>query len=72
VSFVDHELAVTLLPGGQPQLVDESEFEEAGVQFSYTLDFQAACRRAAAEALVVAAGWHAMGLPRPGEGTPRG
>jgi protein associated with RNAse G/E len=63
VSFVDHELDVTLRPGGQPQLVDEDEFEEAAARFSYTPEFQAACRRAAAEALVIAAGWRPGGLP---------
>src|SRR5262249_42041957 len=45
VSFVDHELDVTLRPGGQPRVVDEDEFEEAAARFSYAPDFQAACRR---------------------------
>ena len=70
VSFVDHELDVTMHPGGEPRVVDEDEFEVAAAQFSYTLDFQAACRRAAAEALVVAAGWRPGGVPLPSEERP--
>lgn len=70
VSFVDHELDVTLRPGGQPRLLDEDEFEEAAARFSYTPDFQAACRRAAAEALEVAARWRPGGLPLLGAAGP--
>jgi protein associated with RNAse G/E len=70
VSFVDHELDVTLCPGGQPRVVDEEEFEEAAARFPYSQDFQGACRRAAAEALVVAAGWCPGGLPLHRESTP--
>jgi protein associated with RNAse G/E len=71
VSFVDHELDVTMRPGEPPRVVDEDEFEEAAVRFAYAPEFQAACRRAAAEALVVAAGWHPAGLPWPGTGHAR-
>ena len=65
VSFVDHELDVTMRPGEGPRVVDEDEFEAASARFAYAPAFQAACRRAAAEALVVAAGWRPGGLPPP-------
>jgi protein associated with RNAse G/E len=65
VSFVDHELDVTMCPGEPPRVVDEDEFAEACGRFAYTPAFQAACRRAAAEALAVAAGWRPAGMGAP-------
>jgi protein associated with RNAse G/E len=57
LSFVDHELDVALEPGGEPELWDEDEFDEAIVRYGYTPEFQARCRRAAEDAVEFVRQW---------------
>jgi protein associated with RNAse G/E len=61
--FTDHELDVTRRPPGEAELVDEDEFQEAAIEYGYSEEFQRACYAAAREALDLANGWVARGMP---------
>lgn len=63
LAYTDWELDVVRDSTGAVRLVDEDEFAQAARQFGYSADFQARCYRAAEEALALAAGWVAHGLP---------
>jgi protein associated with RNAse G/E len=39
VRFIDHELDVQMLAGGEPQIVDQDEFAEAAGQYGYSETF---------------------------------
>jgi protein associated with RNAse G/E len=64
LSYTDLELDVVRFPGETAQLIDEDEFAQAAQVYGYTTDFQAACYRAAQEALALAERWTPGGLPQ--------
>jgi protein associated with RNAse G/E len=61
--FTDYELDVSLKPPHGARIVDEEEFREAAARYGYSQEFQQACYRVAREALAVAEGWLAQGMP---------
>jgi protein associated with RNAse G/E len=63
IRFTDYELDVSRQPPQPARLVDEDEFAEAVVAYGYTETFQIACYRVAREALALADGWVAGGMP---------
>lgn len=63
LTFVDHELDVTMAAGGPARLVDEDEFAAAITLYGYSPEFQAEAYRAAHDALELARGWQAAGMP---------
>lgn len=65
--YTDHALDVVLRPGEAPRVVDEDEFAQAAVQYTYSAGFQAACRQAVVESVQLAAQWKVFGLPLPAQ-----
>jgi protein associated with RNAse G/E len=63
VRFTDYELDVSRRPPQGARIVDEEEFREAAAAYGYSEEFQRACYRAAREAVAVADGWVAAGMP---------
>lgn len=61
--FTDYELDVSRVPPGEAELQDEDEFKEAAVEYGYSEAFQRTCYEVAAEALDLANGWVAGGIP---------
>jgi protein associated with RNAse G/E len=61
--FTDYELDVSRKPPHEARIVDEDEFQEAAVRYGYSQAFQQACYQVAREALAVAEGWEALGMP---------
>lgn len=61
--ITDYELDVVRQPPGLAHVVDEDEFAEAVITYSYSDAFQAFCYRAVREALALANGWEASGMP---------
>jgi protein associated with RNAse G/E len=62
LTFTDHELDVSMLPGHAPELLDEDEFAESIVRYAYTPEFVAQCRRVSQHILYVAQEWIPAGL----------
>jgi protein associated with RNAse G/E len=62
LTFTDHELDVSLIPGQAARIVDQDEFEAAIARYGYSTEFQAHCWRVAEEACALAEGWLAVGL----------
>jgi protein associated with RNAse G/E len=61
--FTDYELDVRRRPPGEAWLEDEDEFLEAATEYGYSEEFQQACYEVAREALDLANGWVAGGMP---------
>jgi protein associated with RNAse G/E len=61
--FTDYELDVSRRLPGEARLEDEDEFLEAASEYGYSEEFQQACYEVAREALDVANGWVAGGMP---------
>jgi protein associated with RNAse G/E len=62
-SYVDYELDVVLQPPNAAFIVDQDEFAEAAIKYGYTDEFQKFCYQAATEAITLANGWVAKGMP---------
>ena len=62
--FTDYELDVSRRLPGEARLEDEDEFLEAAAEYGYSEEFQRACYEVAREALDLANGWVAGGMPR--------
>jgi len=65
IHYIDHELDVVMRPGEMPHVVDEDEFAQAAITYNYSVEFQAACRKAVADAVQLATQWKVRGLTRP-------
>ena len=65
IRFMDYELDVSRVVPHAARIVDRDEFAEAAVRYGYSAAFQRACYRAAEEAVALADGWAAAGMPRP-------
>jgi hypothetical protein len=63
IRFTDYELDVSRNPPHAARIVDEDEFLEAVSRYGYSEDFQQACYQVAREAIQVATGWVAEGMP---------
>ena len=63
VRFTDYELDVSRRPPLGARIVDEEEFREAAAAYGYSEEFQRTCYRAAREAVALADGWLAAGMP---------
>jgi protein associated with RNAse G/E len=63
IAYHDYELDVVKEPGRPSAVWDEDEFAVAIGQYSYTPEFQAACRSALEEALQLAESWTWLGRP---------
>lgn len=61
--FTDYELEVSRKPPHGARIEDEDEFREAVSRHGYSEDFQQACYDVAREAVEVANGWVAGGMP---------
>ena len=61
--FTDYELDVSRKPPHEAVIVDEGEFLKAASKYAYSKELQQACYRAAREAIGVANGWGAKGMP---------
>ena len=65
LSFTDHELDISMLPGQPARIVDQDEFEAAARLYGYSLEFQARCHAACHEALLLAQSWQIDGICAP-------
>jgi protein associated with RNAse G/E len=63
IRFTDYELDVSRRPPQEACVFDEDEFAAAASEYGYSEEFQRACYRVVAEALEVADGWLAQGMP---------
>jgi protein associated with RNAse G/E len=63
MSFTDYELDVSRRPPHKARLEDEDEFQEAVSLYGYSEEFQRVCYETAQEALDLANGWVARGMP---------
>jgi protein associated with RNAse G/E len=63
LSFTDYELDVSREPPKEARIVDEDEFREAVTKYGYSEEFQQTCYQTAREAIGVANGWIAKGMP---------
>ena len=61
--FTDYELDVSRKLPHRARIEDEDEFQEAAVQYGYSEAFQEACYALARQALALADGWVARGMP---------
>ena len=59
--FIDHELDVQMFTGQSPQIIDQDEFAEAAVSYSYTDDFVRESYAVAEEVLKLVADWQTLG-----------
>lgn len=64
ICYQDHELDVVKRPGQPLRIMDEDEFDAAGIAYGYSPEFQQSCRAAVSEAMEVAANWRPGGPPR--------
>jgi uncharacterized protein len=62
LQYVDWELDVIRYPGGEAFIVDEDEFEAASSQYTYTVEFRAACYRVVGQAMALANTWVPQGI----------
>jgi protein associated with RNAse G/E len=63
LAYIDYELDVVLQPPGVARIVDQDEFAEAVIQYGYSDEFQQICYQAAHQAVNLAHGWVARGMP---------
>ena len=63
LSFTDYELDVSRKPPEEARIVDEDEFSEAVTKYGCSEEFQEACYQTAREAIGLANGWIAKGMP---------
>jgi protein associated with RNAse G/E len=68
IRFTDYELDVSRRPPHEARIFDEDEFAEAASEYGYSEEFQRTCYRVAREALEVADGWVAKGMPTGDQG----
>jgi protein associated with RNAse G/E len=68
LKFTDYELDVSRVLPGAARIVDQEEFREAAVRYGYSEPFRRACYQVAREAVEVANGWEARGMPGPPAG----
>ena len=61
--FTDYELDVSRKPPHPARIEDEDEFQEAAARYGYSKAFQQACYEVAKEAMALANGWVAQGMP---------
>jgi protein associated with RNAse G/E len=63
IRFTDHELDVSRRPPDAARIVDQDEFRVAAAAYGYSPAFQASCHQVAREAVALADGWVARGMP---------
>ena len=62
LTWTDHELDVSMLPGQPARIVDQEEFAAAIHLYSYSPEFQAHCHAVSREACKLAEAWVPAGL----------
>ena len=63
LSYIDHELDVTLQPPLAARIVDEDEFAEATARYDYPAEFCEYCWQTARELVSIVDNWQAAGAP---------